>query len=239
MDFRKQLYFNYVSCFKNNQPPTSYFESYYTWCDFKYFPFIKQMDRESKILELGCGPGHLLAYLAKKGFKSVKGIDVSEEQVNLALKEGRQAEVAEVINYLKKETESIDLIMAIDFFEHFTKNELIELIPLVYRSLKREGILLLQTVNGDGLFSKHEMYGDLTHLTILNPSSLKQLLMYSGFCDIQFTETGPVPKNIQNRLRLMLWRLIKSIANIMRIIETGNSLNIWTVNMICCCRKPG
>ena len=52
-----------------------------------------------QILDVGCGPGELLAVLAKQGFE-VSGIDISEEMVNQARRAVSQAspEAAERIS---------------------------------------------------------------------------------------------------------------------------------------------
>jgi hypothetical protein len=39
-------------------------------------------------------------------------------------------------------------------------------------------------------------------------------------------------------LRLLLWQLIKLIANTVRKIEAGKSQTIWTENIICYSEKP-
>ncbi|MFB0508915.1 MAG: hypothetical protein ACETVX_00300, partial [bacterium] len=60
----------------------------------------------------------------------------------------------------------------------------------------------------------------------------------AGFEEIKFYETGPVPKNIKGKIRVILWSMIKGLANAIRIIETSKTQEVWTENLICCCRKP-
>jgi hypothetical protein len=73
-----------------------------------------------------------------------------------------------------------------DFVEHFHKDELLRLLPLINRALQADGILLLQTPNGERLFSQQVIHADLTHLTIFSPDSLRQLLALTGFDEIRF-----------------------------------------------------
>jgi hypothetical protein len=111
------------------------------------------------------------------------------------------------------------------------------LAKLLYNALEDRGILIIQTPNGQGLFLHQVIYGDLTHLTVFTPESLRQLFSLAGFADFRFQETGPVGKNLYGKIRLILWKVIKKLANGIRKIETGKSQEIWTENMICYCKN--
>lgn len=239
-DFREDLYANYVSQFKEENRPLSgkALASYFQWCRHKFLPLFEGIPNDGSILELGCGPGYMLQFLGQCGFQRVKGIDLSKEQVELALQRGCDAEAANLFEYLQGKEEFFDAILALDLVEHFHKEELLALAPLLLSALKKGGRLVLQTPNGEGLFPRQIIYGDLTHLTVLTPGSLRQLFRGAGFDRFRFFETGPVPKNFKGGLRLLLWTGIKTMANAIRKIETGKSQKIWTENMICCCEKP-
>jgi SAM-dependent methyltransferase len=237
-EFRSELYRQYVSGFKGLDGPTDAqsFQSYLAWCRFKYGPLLAEVSREAPVLEVGCGPGHLLLYLLEEGFTRARGIDVSTEQVQIALERGLDAEVADVFDFLRR-APKCQVVLAIDFIEHFYRDELLELLRLIYGVLVNDGRLIIQTPNGEGLFSRQVIYADLTHLTILSPSSLRQALHGVGFRDIRFEETGPVPKDVNGKGRLILWKVVKLVANLIRTIETGKTQSIWTENLICVARK--
>lgn len=238
-DFRTPLYTHYVSNFKalDSQLSAGALQAYFAWCEYKFLPLLKGLPSEARLLELGCGPGYMLEFLKHRGFEQARGIDLSAEQVELAVRRECQAEVANALDYLEAQEGSLDAVLALDFVEHFRKDELLRLIPLIFRSLRPGGRLILQTPNGQGLFPHQVIYGDLTHLTIFTPSSLQQLLTEAGFQNCRFYETGPAPKNLAGKLRLVLWQLIRALANIVRRIETGKTQVIWTENMICCCER--
>jgi 2-polyprenyl-3-methyl-5-hydroxy-6-metoxy-1,4-benzoquinol methylase len=238
-DYRQRLYEHYVSNFKGLNPleNENIFASFKVWANFKYLPLLKDLKSNVRILELGCGSGLMLRYLREQGFTDVIGIDISVEQVNLANKSGFDAEVNDAFSFLDDQDESFDVIIAIDFIEHFYKDELILLFPLIHKVLKEKGTLLIQTPNGEGLFSNQVIFGDLTHLTIFTPSSLSQLLQESGFQNFTFIDTGPVPKDFRNRIRIVLWSMITLLANSVRKIEANKSQLIWTENFICACKK--
>lgn len=238
VDFRTQFYDRYVSAFKSS---TSLLNDhalgrYHAWCDHKFGPLIEGMARDSRVLEVGCGPGYLLSWLLKLGFSSVEGIDVSAEQIEVAVERGTNARVADVFDCLKTK-HSYDLIIAIDFFEHFSREELLLLCESLSNALAPGGTLLIQTPNGAGLLPGKIITGDITHMTILSPGSLAQLLQCYPFEQIEFRESGPVPVGLKGRIRILAWRAITFVASWIRRIETGRSHEIWTENMICSCRK--
>ena len=254
MDFRSQLYKGYVSTFKheNAQLTSEQLAHYYKWCDARYFPILRNLEKTSSILELGCGHGRILSYLRSKGFPNVKGIDVSEEQIELARKDGLDAERIDVIEYLKKyyssslqgesassamQGEGLDCVIAIDFVEHFTKEELLQLFESLHSAMKPEGVLLLQTVNGEGLFPRQIMYGDLTHSTILSPGSVSQLLSATGFHDMKYFECAPLASGLSGMIRSIAWKMIRAGANAIRMIESNKMQHVWTENFICAARS--
>ena len=207
--------------------------SYFARCEHNFKPLLNGLDPEDTILELGCGPGYMLEFLKRFGFKKVKGIDISSEGVELSKKRGCDAEVADVFAYLEGKQNTFDSIIAVDFIEHFTKDELLSLTRLIFDSLKKGGRLILQTVNGEGLFPNMNIYGDLTHSTIFTTSSMMQMLRLVGFDNFHFVEYELLRKK-RNKLA---WKLVKYVATKVRGIETGQSHTFWAENMICYCDK--
>jgi 2-polyprenyl-3-methyl-5-hydroxy-6-metoxy-1,4-benzoquinol methylase len=239
LDFRTRYYDHYVSQFKKGQLTMSenWLKSYQRWTKYKYFPFLAGVNSDSRVLEIGCGPGYFMTLLADEGFNKVEGIDISQEQIDIAIQRGCNARVADVFDYLRTKTKQFDVIIGIDFLEHFTKDELSNLLPLLFDSMKDGGRAIFQVPNGQGIFVGQILWGDMTHLTIFTPESLTQILTMNGFTEIVIKETGPIPRGIVGCLRTILWKGIRGAAYFAKRIETGKAQRIWTENMICCCRK--
>lgn len=237
-DFRSTFYERYVSDFKSSVLlQGAALKSYWKWCDGRVFPLIAGVPRDSRVLEIGCGPGYLLAYLRSKGFSRVEGIDISAEQVAIAVDRGADARVADVFDELSRHDGSLSLILAFDVVEHFSKEENLRLFTAIRRALRPDGIVVLQTPNGAALFGGQIIYGDLTHMTIFNPNSLAQLLRRTGFTDLTFRETAPVAKNLVGFGRAIVWSVARSIANLVRAAETGAGQAVWTQNQLCRARR--
>lgn len=241
-DFRDVLYERYVSDFKYKSDLLGDrdLREYCRWCDVKLLPLLSGLPREAAILEIGCGPGYFLHYLARRGFTAARGIDISAEQVILALKQGVTAEVRDVYDELADRRNALDLIVALDVVEHFSKEENLRLFAAMHDALRPGGRILLQTPNGAALMPGPNIYGDLTHLTIFTSDSLAQILRHTGFSKAAFFEAGPVAKNMAGFLRLCVWRIARFVAGVIRFAERGRWQRIWTQNIICgASRAPG
>ncbi len=61
------------------------------------FTWLRRLDRQSPILDYGCGYGRVVAELAAQGFRNVEGVDVSAEMIARARQEqpGRRFTVLE------------------------------------------------------------------------------------------------------------------------------------------------
>jgi 2-polyprenyl-3-methyl-5-hydroxy-6-metoxy-1,4-benzoquinol methylase len=245
-DFRRELYQRYVSTFKNGQVqggspnpdsrvpiPGAERASYWSWCERKYLPLLSGLGRDEPVLELGCGPGHLMEFLQRRGFSHVTGIDISEEQAWLARARGQLVCVADALPFLESNVGRFAAIIAVDFLEHFTRDELMTLVKQIATALRQGGVLMVQTANGQGLFPNQVIYGDLTHMTIFTPGSLGQLLRAHGFGQPTFYETGPVAVRLHGRANVALWGGITGAARLVRQVETGKRQDIWTENFIC------
>jgi cyclopropane fatty-acyl-phospholipid synthase-like methyltransferase len=183
-DFRTALYARYVSTFKSDAAQSA--EPSVVWWDHKFLPLLADLDRLAPILEIGCGGGGLLAYLARRGFSHASGIDISTEQIAAARQRGVDARLGDLFDFLPQQTHAFAAILAVDVLEHFSRAELPELAQRIHGALQPGGRLLIQTANGAGLYSGQVIYGDLTHLTIFTPQSLGQLLRPAGFVNLTF-----------------------------------------------------
>ena len=236
-DIRDPLYENYYSTFKKGEPRERLgFLHLKLWYNEKYLPLFKGYARNVPLLDLGCGQGFMLRYLKSAGFTNLTGIDISGEQVERAKVNGFNAIQADAFSYLRLNEDQFEIIVAIDMVEHFKKEELYELLTLIYGALKPGGIFVLQTPNGEGLMPGYVIFGDLTHFTILSPLSLKHILTMTGFEDIKVKELGPA---FFIHLPLFIgWQIVRFLAMIVKFLEIGRIQRHWTESIIASCRKP-
>lgn len=239
LDFRQEMYNSYVSGFKRenlveNEKTIAHFAK---WADYHYLPHFDGLPKHAAILDLGCGSGRMIYYLGSRGFTNVAGVDASAEQIAIARDRGLNAEVGDIFTYLEESPSMYDAMVLIDVVEHMTKSELLQMLRLVRPRLNPGGRIVMQTVNGEGLFPGQIMFGDITHTTVLSAGSWEQLLSASGFGQFRSLGTPPVPRGLKGVLRAIVWKYLEFYMSAIRRIETGKRHRIWTENFISSARK--
>jgi cyclopropane fatty-acyl-phospholipid synthase-like methyltransferase len=153
--------------------------------EFHYGNFLPT-DKDTPILDIGCGAGHFLYYLKKKGYTNFFGIDVSEDQVELCKKNiTSKVELADIFQYLRDIINDYGAISANDVIEHIPKENVLTFLELIHRALKPDGILLLKLPNMSNPFALDSRYRDFTHECGFTEKSIFQVLYVTGFRDIR------------------------------------------------------
>jgi len=168
-DVRNDFYRRYVSRFKDAEHSDDRTRSLAAYFPRKYGRYFEGLRRESRLLEAGCGDGLFLSTLARLGFENLEGVDISAEQVELAIRRGLRVVCADTLRYLEGRGRQYDMIVALDVIEHFNREEALKFFRVAFSALNPGGRLLLQTANGEGLLPGRVIHGDLTHCTIFTP----------------------------------------------------------------------
>lgn len=145
--------------------------------------WLPQEKRTTRVLDIACGEGALLAFLRESGFSCLAGFDLSPENVSLCHEFGltfvRQSDALRLDELPPEET--FDLIFAIDLIEHLPKQKAADFLESVRARLAPGGALILQTPNAGSLFACYNRYYDLSHEFCVTEKSVVDLLMLSGF----------------------------------------------------------
>jgi SAM-dependent methyltransferase len=183
------------------------------------------VDRDARILDLGCGHGVLVHFAREAGFRNVSGVDRSAEQVAEARRLGIDGVVqGDLMDTLRSLPDgSHQTIVAFDVIEHFTRDELLPLVDEVQRVLRAGGRWIIHTPNADSPFFGRIRYGDLTHEQAFTPTSIAQLLFASGFSDVDCFEDAPIAHGVRSLLRLVAWSAIRTALRFYLTAETGSS----------------
>ena len=219
-DYRTALYEHYASGLSRAESDLSN--------DAGRQPYFEQLvsrhlpNRSARILELGAGSGALLTYLRSQGFAHITGIDGSPEQVALAQQRGVDVQLGDVLDALRDaDTGSHDVIIALDVIEHFDKEEAFTLVQEIARVLTPEGRCIIHTVNADSPFFGSIRYGDFTHETAFNRSSITQVLTTVGFQRVACFEDRPVVHGLKSFARSVIWAVARNTATLVLAAETG------------------
>lgn len=204
-----------------------------------YFGRFLPEDKEARILDLGCGNGAFVYFLQRHlRFKHTQGVDISKEQVEVAKKLGIENIIQQDLkNFLSEKKEVYHAIFCRDVIEHFTKDEILEILALIYSALKPGGIIVIQAPNAEGPFGSRHRYWEFTHEIAFTYSSLRSILVATGFRKISFYPAGPVSHGIISCFRFLIWKIIETLLRFYMLVETGSARCIFTQNIIAEARK--
>lgn len=155
------------------------------------YEFSKSIDKNGRMLDIGCGLGSVESYLQHlpiNKLKEIIGVDISEVAINRAQGSVRD----ERVKFIRMGFEDIEklgkfhVVVCFEFIEHIIDSS--RLINLVYETLEENGYFILSTPNRirmenriRKLFQKKEVLIDPSHVREYAFSELKSLLEKGGF----------------------------------------------------------
>jgi SAM-dependent methyltransferase len=198
-------------------------------------------DPTIRIVDLGCGSGAILRVLAERGYRSLLGVDVSQEQATLARNlPGVTVVTADLREFLANTSDgSYEVIIAFDVLEHFTRDELLTILRNIHRVLRQGGRLIAHVPNGEGSFGARSFFWDATHQTGWTRASAGQLTSVAGFTSCTTYEDTPAVHGVVSLVRAVLWRLLRLWWRFALAVETGDMSAdvVLSQNMLFCCKR--
>lgn len=141
-----------------------------------------QCDAAMSFLEIGCGTGLFLTYLASKGVDRFLGIDHDPALANVVPAQVRAnfscRDLWEVL--ADPALVPFDRVVALDVLEHFSADEALRLLVAIRDKLTVDGRIVLKVPNAASPWGLNHQFGDLTHRTAFSPLSMRQLADAAG-----------------------------------------------------------
>lgn len=222
---RERIYSQYVDAWSASTAPKSTIElnNRAPTMNFLIHSFFPS-NKNAHIVDLGCGHGTLVHFAHKAGYSNTSGVDVSGQQVELAHSLGiKNIKQGDLMNTLQSmPAGSVDVVVAFDVIEHFTKDELIDFIDAVHRVLKADGRWIIHAPNGDSPFFGAVRYGDFTHELAFTQTSINQLLTSSKFKKVICKECAPQAYSLTSFIRMILWKIIRLVLRFTILAESGD-----------------
>jgi 2-polyprenyl-3-methyl-5-hydroxy-6-metoxy-1,4-benzoquinol methylase len=195
-------------------------------------------DLNAKILDIGCGLGHFLYFLSKKGYKNYLGIDISEQNIDYCKKNiSKNVALIDACDYLENVIDKFDLIVAHDLLEHIPKHETLKFLQLVFNALKKNALLTVRVPNMSNPFSLDSRYRDFTHENGFTEKSLYQVLWVSGFREIHISSTKIPVKTFRNKIRKLMVKALHKIIKFLYYIQDYSVPKNLGKNLIVLCKK--
>lgn len=157
-------------------------------------PWMRGLDKNAAILDIGCGWGHQLFILRHLGFTNLRGIEIVEDSWRIARQElgaGAIVELADAFQYLVGQNDAFDVIILNDVLEHIPRQGTLELLRLIHGALKPGGIISVRVPNMSSLLASFSRDLDFTHVVGFTEFSLMQALDLAGFSDHRLVPMRP------------------------------------------------
>jgi 2-polyprenyl-3-methyl-5-hydroxy-6-metoxy-1,4-benzoquinol methylase len=196
-------------------------------------------DRSVRILDLGCGYGAFLLMLRDSGYKNLRGVDLSPEQVQLANELGASMVEHGTLESVLSEERGVALVTMFDVIEHLTRGEAITALQAIHAALVDDGTLVMRTPNIDSRLGTVLSFGDLTHEMHLNKYSALELFASLHFSSVEILEVPPVGGGIGAQITRKLVSPFQRISSALLHVSQGisRSATISTPNMLIVARR--
>jgi 2-polyprenyl-3-methyl-5-hydroxy-6-metoxy-1,4-benzoquinol methylase len=142
------------------------------------YSLLERFDRNVKILDYGCGSGCTLEYLHDRGFKKLKGVDVSSTM--------RSAAVGKISKNISP-GDRADVILMLDVLEHIEDEK--GVLNSIRAILNKNGYLIITVPAFNFLWSGHDelnrhyrRYNKKTLRTAIDAAHLKMERMFYWDC---------------------------------------------------------
>lgn len=193
-----------LSLLNKNKVPIDY--------NFKKF-FKNKINKNSSILDLGCGYGSFLFFLQSHGYQTVTGVDISAEEIAICKKlfKSYTFHQADIHEYIHSTDKKFDVIYLSHVLEHIKKEDLFGFIDGIKNILTDDGFLVIVVPNSSAYFNAAaNRYGDLTHEIGFTDISLRQMLMVAEFKNIEiknFLGVGNLWINAARKIALFFFEI--------------------------------
>lgn len=173
----------------------------------KYLQDVLPVEKDVKILDIGCGLGQMLIALKKLGYNNLEGIDISQEAILFCREQGLNVHnVRDITIYAETIKTKYDFIIMSHVLEHIEKSNIINTLKEIKnRLLKNGGKFCIMVPNAQSNTNCYWAYEDFTHTTLFTAGSLMYVLKEAGFNSIKFLD----PKGTESSRFII--RFIKNV----------------------------
>lgn len=194
--------------------------------------------RTDSLLDVGCGDGSLtIRFKEKLGAKSVAGIEISQDGVLAARKQGIDARKANLdLEKLPFDEASFDFVLCSEVIEHLFDPD--NILKEIHRVLRPNGFLLLTTPNISSWYDRLSLllgYQPISvpvslrnpeigrlrnfqslagreHVRFFTTKAIKLMLMKHGFQNMRVSGWMKVPENVRFPIDLVIRALDRIFA---------------------------
>lgn len=163
--------------------------------------YVELLRGHAPVLDLGCGRGELLELLREAGI-AARGVEGNAHAARECRSQGLDVAQADLVDFLERQPAgAAGAVFAAQVAEHLPPPRLQALLAAAHRALRRDGLLVLETVNVASALAYFDVFiRDLTHERPLHPETLRFMAAAAGFSDARIELRSPAPEDVKLRL---------------------------------------
>ena len=163
--------------------------------------YVELLRGQAPVVDLGCGRGELLELLRDAGI-AARGVETNASAVAECRAKGLEVSALDLVPFLQHEPAgTLGAVFAAQVAEHLEPARLQALISAAHRALRRDGLLVLETVNAASALAFFDVYiRDLTHVRPLHPETLRFMAAAAGFSEARIELRSPAPEDVKLHL---------------------------------------
>ncbi len=163
--------------------------------------YVELLRGHAPVVDLGCGRGELLELLRDAGIEA-RGVEGNASAVQECRAKGLDVAAGDLVAFLEQQAPAaLGAVFAAQVAEHLEPARLQGLLAAAHRALRRDGLLVLETVNVSSALAFFDVYvRDPTHVRPLHPETLRFMAAAAGFSDARVELRSPVPDDVKLHL---------------------------------------
>lgn len=190
--------------------------------DLNYGPWLPA-DRDAAILDIGCGPGRVLAYLHARGYRNLEGFDRDPEAVAAA-----RSRVAARLSVgddwpamLESRAAAFDLIVLKDVIYYLPRDRTVSALSAVHHALKPAGRIIVEVFNGASFTGPFVAYKDEDILWIPTEQTVRRFIERAAFVAVSLRAQRPPARGVQRRLFNLAGAAWRGVLRSVYLVERG------------------
>lgn len=182
-------------------------------------------DRGAAILDVGCGPGRVLAFLESRGYRRLEGFDRDPDAV-AAARSRVGAPVAVEHDWprlLLNRKSAYDLIILKDVIYYVPREQVVDQLRTVREALRPGGRVIVEVFNGASFTGPFVAHKDDAILWTPTEHTLRRFLERAGFSPVTLHAQRPPARTLGRRAFNLAGRAWRLVLRAIYLLERGLS----------------
>lgn len=183
------------------------------------------LDRNAAILDVGCGDGRVLAFLADAGYVRLEGFDRDPAAVEAARARVNAPVTVEHDwgRFLDARPRALDLVVLKDVIYYLPRDGVVDALQTVRRAMKPGGRVLLEVFNGAAFTGPFIAHKDDGIQWVPTEHTVRMFLERAGFVSIELRAHIPPGRTLRRRAFNLLAAAWRGLLRLIYLAERGLS----------------